>query len=120
LMETANAFHLQLYMGEWYDLLHYASPFQSNDNYNTMATYTLNQDGTVAVVNSTMSNGMKVNAYGVATSLGENRLRVEFERSRMEQFCLVKVLTKPQDKAVPNYVVNRLWLGKRGSYQFAV
>jgi apolipoprotein D and lipocalin family protein len=119
-METPNAFHLQLYMGEWYDLLHYPSPFQSNDTYNTKATYTLNEDGTVAVVNSTMSNGMRVNAHGVATSLGENRLRVEFERGSMEQFGFVKAFAKPQDRAMPNYVINRLWLGKRGSYQFAV
>lgn len=120
-METApNAFHLQLFMGEWYDILHYPSPFQSNDNYNTMASYTLKEDGTVAVVNSTMANGLQVNAYGVATSLGGNRLRVQFERSSMEQFGMVKVFAKPEDKTVPNYVVNRLWLGKRGSYQIAV
>lgn len=115
--QTPSAFHIQLYMGEWYELLHYPQFFQNNANYNTTANYTLNKDGTIAVVNSTMSNGIKVNSYGVATSLGENRLRVDFERSSVEQF---KAFTPPQDKTVPNYVINRLWLNKRGGYQFAV
>lgn len=51
-----HSFDINKYFGVWYELIHYPSWFQRNDNYNTMATYTLDHDTQIILVkNSTKS-----------------------------------------------------------------
>jgi apolipoprotein D and lipocalin family protein len=73
-----DSFDLNKYLGTWYELAREKSiPFQRGDC--TQATYSLNDDGTVKVVNSEVVDG-KINAVVGRADRTENpfRLKVSF------------------------------------------
>jgi lipocalin len=125
-----SGFELSKYLGTWYELGHYPSWFQRNDNYNTKAVYGLNTDGSVSVHNSTITQGKPFDSYGSARFLGGTNFRVDFAKSESEklnqsgQFNMAdippEVLNNLMTNTGPNYVIDRIWTNCSGQYVFAV
>lgn len=74
---NAQQFDPLKYLGKWYELAHYPSWFQNNDNYNTTATYNI-VNGNISIVNSTYSAGKFVESVGKATYVGDMSFNVTF------------------------------------------
>ncbi len=116
-------FDVYKYLGKWYELMHYPSWFQRNDNYNTTAEYSLTQDG-IKVVNTTISNGKVISSEGLAKQLHDVYFRVDFSMSEVnklintKEFNINNVNINNINNA--NYVIDRLWLNQYGEYIFAV
>lgn len=121
-------FDINKYLGTWYELVHYPSWFQRNDNYNTMAHYSLNCDNDIVVHNSSISKGKTFDSYGIAKRLGPYSLRVDFpmneiqklQKSRefnMDMSMINKFMLSPN---LPNYVIDKIWYNNHGEYMFAV
>lgn len=141
-----SGFELSKYLGTWYELAHYPSWFQRNDNYNTKAEYGLNSDGSVSVHNSTITQGKPFDSYGTARNLGGTNFRVDFPmpevnklnqsgqfstanispemvRNFMTNYEVSTLLTPTADlrsNTGPNYVIDRIWTNCYGQYVFAV
>ena len=126
-------FNVNKYLGTWYELAHYPSWFQRNDNYNTMAEYNIlpGDSPLVQVHNSTISKGKRFDSMGVASYLGGSSFRVDFPRpeiSKLQQSGEFKMLGFPVSGQIPqeltqngpNYVVDMIWTNKFGDYVFAV
>ncbi|KAL4319873.1 hypothetical protein GQ457_18G002750 [Hibiscus cannabinus] len=81
-MEVVKGLDLERYMGRWYEIASFPSFFQPKNGQDTRATYTLNQDGTVHVVNETYTDGKKVSIEGTAYKANPNsdeaKLKVKF------------------------------------------
>lgn len=81
-MEAVKGLDLQRYMGRWYEIASFPSRFQPKDGAGTRATYTLNADGTVHVLNETWSGGKKSfiegSAYKADPNSDEAKLKVKF------------------------------------------
>lgn len=111
-------------MGGWYELAHYPSWFQHNDEYNTTAEYTLLTDGSVKVVNSTSSVRGNRSVVGTARQINGPVFRVDFPPSEMSKipFASSAIENMPQfiNANSPNYVVDKLWTNRNGDYIFAV
>jgi apolipoprotein D and lipocalin family protein len=120
-----NIFDINQYLGRWYELAHYPSWFQRNDNYNTEAYYTLNNDGTIAVRNSTMLNGLQITSYGIAHVLsGAGRLNVDFSPPEVNKVVSTFGETTQNnyitDPNVANYVIDMIFTNLYGQYIFAI
>ena len=122
-------FNLKAYMGTWYELMHYPSWFQRNDNYNTKAEYKLNCDGTVSVRNSTISLGEKIVSEGTAISIKSTVFRVDFSTEEIAKLSQNKNFTRDEldgyemnnhEEKEPNYVIDAIWNDCKGTYLFAV
>lgn len=149
-------FDLQKYLGTWYELAHYPSWFQRNDNYNTIARYTLLDDRTIQAIkgtprkiyeeplvqvhNSTISQGKRIDSYGVATYLGETNFRVDFSKSEVDKLIGSREFNNPppggnlpsidipprgdmtqcEVRKASNYVIDKIWTNCHGDYIFAV
>ena len=123
-------FNLQKYMGTCYELMHYPSFFQRNDNYNTKAEYMLMPDKTIKVHNSTITQGQPFDSFGIARQLCGRNLRVDFSQSevnnltRSSQFMTPEQFNKgPMNmdgKSQPNYVIDNIWVNNYGCYMYAV
>jgi apolipoprotein D and lipocalin family protein len=110
-------------MGVWYELIHYPSWFQRNDNYNTKAVYSLNSDGSIKVQNSTITQGQYVESIGIAKVISAGQLRVDFapkEVQNLVQTGQFKNKMKQMDTTEPNYIIDKIWIDKCGNYIFAV
>lgn len=81
-MEVVKGLDLKRYMGRWYEIASFPSRFQPSDGVNTRATYTLNEDGTVKVLNETWSGGKRGYIEGFAYKANPNsdeaKLKVKF------------------------------------------
>jgi apolipoprotein D and lipocalin family protein len=116
-------FDIAKYLGVWYELMHYPSWFQRNDNYNTTAEYTLNGDGTLTVHNSTMTQGQRFDSYGTARSLGGTNFRVDFPMPEVAKLATSGefkggvVDTNPNS---PNYIIEKIWVDAHDQYLFVV
>lgn len=123
-------FQLEKYLGLWYELAHYASWFERQDSYNTTAEYSLNDDGSIQVHNSTMLEGAIVESFGQAKILDKTdfvdgagslaALHVSFpdmEVRRLETETLV-----PSSVRGPyaNYLVNHVLMNDDGDYIYAI
>lgn len=138
-------FDLNKYLGLWYELVHYPSWFQRNDNYNTTAEYKLNDNNTISVQNSTITQGKHFESYGIAVSLGDTNFHVNFDMSEVNKLIdsnefkqplfspnqnlketnleRTKETDKEGDKEgdkEANYVINRIWANDKGEYIFAI
>jgi len=128
-MTNISNFDITKYMGTWYELIHYPSWFQRNDNYNTTAEYSLNCDGSVKVHNKTMANGCQFESCGTACPMECLAFRVDFPTDEINkliegnQFAAPSELEKFKymcNTNVPNYVIDRIWTNKYGEYIYAV
>ncbi|GAA0186495.1 apolipoprotein [Lithospermum erythrorhizon] len=81
-MEVVKNLDVERYMGRWYEIASFPSRFQPKDGVNTRATYTLNSDGTVHVLNETWSGGkrglIEGTAYKADPKSDEAKLKVKF------------------------------------------
>ncbi|XP_057537895.1 temperature-induced lipocalin-1 [Amaranthus tricolor] len=81
-MEVVKGVDLERYMGRWYEIASFPSRFQPKDGVNTRATYSLNEDGTVHVLNETWSGGkrgfIEGTAYKADPKSDEAKLKVKF------------------------------------------
>jgi apolipoprotein D and lipocalin family protein len=113
-------FDLEQYMGTWYELMHYPSFFQRNDNYNTQAEYTL-VNSEVVVKNSTIVQGKLVVSEGIGKLINDYQLRVDFAPSEVTKLANTGQF-KPKTPTLegPNYVIHKLWLDEDESYIYAV
>lgn len=118
-------FDLNKYLGAWYELAHYPSWFQRNDNYNTMAEYSACPgDSIVKVHNSTISQGRKFDSYGKAKYMGDMSFRVDFPMPEVDKLVESQQFVPPQygnfQGGPINYVIDRIWTNCYGDYIFAV
>lgn len=81
-MEVVKGVGIKRYMGRWYEIASFPSRFQPKNGENTRATYTLNEDGTVHVLNETWSDGkrgyIEGTAYKADPNSDEAKLKVKF------------------------------------------
>ncbi|KAL5698860.1 hypothetical protein ACHQM5_029841 [Ranunculus cassubicifolius] len=82
-LKVVKNLDLAKYMGRWYEIASIPSFFQPRDGINTRATYTLNDDGTVHVLNETWSKGKRSSiegsAYKADPSNDEAKFKVKFK-----------------------------------------
>ena len=81
-MEVVKKLDVEKYMGRWYEIASFPSRFQPKNGVNTRATYTLNPDGTVHVLNETWCDGkrgyIEGTAYKADPKSDEAKLKVKF------------------------------------------
>ncbi|MED6180853.1 calycin superfamily [Stylosanthes scabra] len=81
-MKVVKGLDVERYMGRWYEIASFPSFFQPKNGEDTRATYTLNEDGTVHVLNETFNNGKRVSiegsAYKADPKSDEAKLKVKF------------------------------------------
>lgn len=81
-MQVVKGLDLNRYMGRWYEIASFPSRFQPRDGQNTRATYRLNDDGTVHVLNETFSGGKRSyiegTAYKADPKSDEAKFKVKF------------------------------------------
>ncbi|CAH6419895.1 Hypothetical protein HVR_LOCUS971 [uncultured virus] len=115
-----TALDLNNYLGTWYELMHYPSWFQRNDNYNTTAEYTLenvNGQKVIRVHNSTITQGKRFDSIGIGRYLGGYNFRVDFpmgEVAKLQQSGEFKGYRSDTNNNIPNYVVEKLWTNAYG------
>lgn len=81
-MEVVKGLDIERYMGRWYEIASFPSRFQPKNGVNTRATYKLNGDGTVNVLNETWNDGKRGSIEGTAFKADpksdEAKLKVRF------------------------------------------
>ncbi|KAJ9548638.1 hypothetical protein OSB04_021181 [Centaurea solstitialis] len=81
-MEVEKNVDLARYMGRWYEIASIPSRNQPKNSIDTRATYKLNEDGTVHVLNETWSDGkrgfIEGSAYKADPKSDEAKLKVKF------------------------------------------
>lgn len=81
-MEVVKGLDVERYMGRWYEIASFPSFFQPRSGVDTRATYSLNPDGTVHVLNETWSDGkrgyIEGTAYKADPKSEEAKLKVKF------------------------------------------
>lgn len=111
-------------MGTWYELGHYPSWFQRNDNYNTMAKYELLFDGSVKVINSTITQGKYYESHGIANRLSDASFHIDFPISEVTAIAQSKEFKPAQiynvNKSIPNYVIDKIVINTNREYVFAI
>lgn len=118
-----SSFDINKYVGKWYELVHYPSWFQRNDNYNTTAEYSIDNDGSVTIHNSTITQGKLVQSYGIAKQLSIGNFRVNFAPSEIKNVVDTGQFQSYQQGIninEPNYVIDKVWLDINNNYIFAV
>jgi lipocalin len=95
-------FDLTEYLGTWYEILHSPTWFETTDNYNTMAEYSLDQGSTISVKNSTMRLGKVYESIGTGKYLGDGKFIIDFSE-------IEKVKTRILTNNMPNYVIDKIW-----------
>ncbi|MCO5601953.1 hypothetical protein L7F22_056080 [Adiantum nelumboides] len=81
-LQVVRGVDLQRYQGKWYEIANISSSFQPTAGKNTTATYTLQSDGTVHVLNETWLDGKRASIEGSAWKADpdsdEAKLKVRF------------------------------------------
>ncbi|GAQ92392.1 lipocalin protein [Klebsormidium nitens] len=79
-LETVTDLDLKRYVGRWFEISSIPSSFQPKDTVNTMAHYTLKEDGTVGVLNETFTRQGKRNSIeGKAWKIDPASAAAEFK-----------------------------------------
>ena len=80
-LPTVSKVNLQQYLGTWYEIARYEHFFEKGCS-DVNATYSLNEDKTIKVLNSCFRDGEVNKAYGVAYATDESyaKLKVSFFR----------------------------------------
>lgn len=81
-MVVVKGLDLERYMGRWYEIASFPSRFQPKNGVDTRATYKLNPDGTVHVLNETWNGGkrgfIQGSAYKADPKSDEAKFKVKF------------------------------------------
>lgn len=120
-----SKFDLTKYLGTWYELIHYPSFFQRNDNYNTKAEYMLMPDNTIKVHNTTVVQGQIFDSYGIGRQLDTKKFRVDFDQKEINNLTDSSQFRIQQqsdfiDVSLANYVIDDVWISCHGCYRYAV
>ncbi len=117
-----ETFDIEKYTGVWHELLHYPAFFQPSDTYNTTAEYTLMDDNTLSVLNTTYQNGKKIVSYGKAKPMGGVEFRVDFDASDIQRYSMRGFKPPSMDRTIPNYIIRHIWKDSvdDDEYKFAV
>ena len=118
-LRVVDGFDLERYLGLWYELAHYPNWFERAGSHDTTAQYLRLSVDTLRVINATyMADGKRYESKGTAVVQGERNLRVDFSLEQQ------KALGLPGREGMTsigiNYVVERLWMDERGTYQMVV
>lgn len=122
-------FEIHKYLGTWFELIHYPSFFQRNDNYNTKAEYMLMPDNTIKVHNSTITQGKQFDSFGIAYQISGRNLRVDFPQKEITNLTDSKEFITPErvnnssvvdNKSEANYVIDNILVNNNGCYMYAV
>jgi len=123
-MQYEDDFSIIDYLGTWYELVHYPSFFQRNDNYNTKAEYMLMSDDTIKVHNSTITQGKAFDSFGIARQLYGRNLRVDFPQPEISNLVQSGEFKPPNqintNQFEPNYIIDNIWVNEYGCYRYAV
>lgn len=77
--EVVIGLNLEKYAGRWYEIASFPSPFVPRGSVNTRATYTLNTNGTVHVLNEAWSNGKRFSVEGILYKADPNSDEAKFK-----------------------------------------
>ncbi|KAI5055860.1 hypothetical protein GOP47_0029381 [Adiantum capillus-veneris] len=81
-LQVVKGVDLERYQGKWYEIANLPSRFQPKGGKNTTATYTLQPDGTIHVLNETWLDGKRASIEGSAWKVDPNsdeaKLKVRF------------------------------------------
>ncbi|KAK8954332.1 hypothetical protein KSP39_PZI001608 [Platanthera zijinensis] len=78
-MSVVHGLDLERYVGRWYEIASMPSFFQPSNGQNTRATYALNADNTVHVLNETWSAGKRSFIEGTAYKADPNNDEAKFK-----------------------------------------
>ncbi|KAJ9548640.1 hypothetical protein OSB04_021183 [Centaurea solstitialis] len=108
-MEVEKNVDLKRYMGRWYEIASFPSSFQPKNGTNTRATYTLNKDGTVHVLNETWSDGkrgfIEGSAYKADPKSDEAKLKILSRRNHIDEKIYNQMVEKAKEQG---YDVSKL------------
>lgn len=112
-------FDINKYLGTWYEIMRYPSWFEPIGSYNTTATYTMNEDGSINVFNSTIDvRGENIVANGRAKVLNPT---FNFIDGKIALASLsVSFEGFPHQEGQPNYLIDNIFLNSEGEYIYAV
>lgn len=109
-MEVVKGLDIKRYMGRWYEIASFPSRNQPKNGADTRATYNLNEDGTVHVLNETWSDGKRGSIEGTAYKADPKSDEAKFK---------VKFYVPPFFPIIP--VVGNYWvLYIDDNYQYAL
>ncbi|KAF2309866.1 hypothetical protein GH714_005420 [Hevea brasiliensis] len=102
-MEVVKGVDLKRYMGRWYEIASFPSRFQPKNGVNTRATYTLNEDGTVHVLNETWTDGKRgyIEILCRRTHLDDEIYKQLVEKAKEEGYDVSKLHKTPQTDPPP-------------------
>lgn len=92
-LEVVPQIDLQKYLGKWFEIAHLPFRFEAGCSGIT-ATYALNADGTVSVLNECIKNGKVKTAKGKAKVVDRNtgaKLKVSFFRPFYGDYWIIKL-----------------------------
>lgn len=116
---TADRFDINRYLGTWYEIARYDHPFERGMD-NTMAQYILQDDGTVAVINTGWKNGKYQIAEGRAKypdpKGNPGALEVSFFLFFYSPYNVMMVDHDYQMSLVGSKTENYLWILSRTPY----
>jgi len=115
--EAVKPFDVEKYMGKWYEIARMDYMFEKHLDYAT-AEYSLNEDGTVKVVNRgyNYKKGREEEAEGVAEFVGspdEAKLKVSFFGPFYAGYNVIAIDPKYKYALVAGRNLNYLWLMSR-------
>lgn len=112
-------FDINKYLGTWYEIMRYPSWFEAIGSYNTTATYTINEDNTINIFNSTIDiRGKNVVAHGRARVL--NPIYNFIDGSLALASLSVSFDGFPYQEGQPNYLIDNIFLNSDGEYMYAI
>lgn len=112
-------FDINMYLGTWYEIMRYPSWFEPIGSYNTTATYTMNEDGTIKVFNSTIDvKGENMVASGRAKIINPTFNFIDGKRALAS--LSVSFEGFPYQEGEPNYIVDNIFLNSEGEYVYAI
>lgn len=112
-------FDINKYLGTWYEIIRYPSWFEPIGCYNTTATYTLNEDGTVNVFNSTIDvRGQNIVANGRAKIINPTYNFIDGKNAIAS--LSVSFEGFPYQEGQPNYLIDNIFLNSEGEYVYAI
>lgn len=71
------------YLGAWHEIARLPVPYENGCN-NAMAHYSMNNDGSIRVVNSCVIDGKTVEIKGTAKIVSSNKLSIKFDNNPVE------------------------------------
>jgi len=111
---TVNYVDLQRYVGLWYEIARLPVPYENNP-VNVTAFYSLNNDGTIKIVNSEIIDGREISLSGVGVPIDEtnSKLKIDFGNGRTGYYMIVQLGKNYDFSVVSSLNKNYLWILSR-------